>query len=59
MDRRGFVTSGMAAGLAGLTGAGSGLASAVDDPRFWGFGKTRADGTVRLSSNENPSSTTW
>ena len=54
MDRKGFVTSGMAAGLAGLTGAGSGLAGILDGSRFWSVGKTLADGTVRLSSNENP-----
>jgi histidinol-phosphate aminotransferase len=55
MDRRGFVTSGMAAGLAGLTGvggtAGTGL---LERSGLWRVGKTLADGTVRLSSNENP-----
>lgn len=62
MDRRGFVTSGMAAGLAGagalgtLAPAGAGdllaraLSVAAPPPRR---GKTQADGTVRLSSNEN------
>jgi histidinol-phosphate aminotransferase len=54
MDRKGFVTSGMAAGLAGLTGAGSGLAGILESSSFWSVGKTQADGTVRLSSNENP-----
>ena len=54
MDRRGFVTSGMAAGLAGFSGAGSGLAGMLADGGLWSVGKTLADGTVRLSSNENP-----
>lgn len=53
MDRRGFVTSGMAAGLAGLTGAG-GAAGLLKGSGLWRVGKTLADGTVRLSSNENP-----
>lgn len=53
MDRRGFVTSGMAAGLAGLGGGGSAL-GALLRPSAWRPGKTLDDGTVRLSSNENP-----
>jgi histidinol-phosphate aminotransferase len=53
MDRRGFVTTGMAATLAGLTGTG-GVAGALRRPSFWRTGKTLPDGTVRLSSNENP-----
>jgi histidinol-phosphate aminotransferase len=53
MDRRGFVTTGMAAGLAGLGGLG-GAAGIVDPALFWRVGKTLPDGTVRLSSNENP-----
>jgi len=53
MDRRGFVTSGMAASLAGLTGLG-GTAGLMDRSGLWRVGKTLADGTVRLSSNENP-----
>ena len=53
MDRRGFVTSGMAAGLAGITGVG-GAAGLLEGAPFWRGGKTLADGTVRLSSNENP-----
>lgn len=53
MDRRGFVTSGMAAGLAGLTGAG-GAAGLLERSGLWRMGKTLDDGTVRLSSNENP-----
>lgn len=43
----------MAAGLAGLTGAG-GTAALLGSPGIWRVGKTLADGTVRLSSNENP-----
>ena len=54
MDRRGFVTAGTTVGLAGLTGAGAGLASLLDGIPGWGPGKTLQDGTVRLSSNENP-----
>jgi histidinol-phosphate aminotransferase len=52
MDRRGFVTSGMAAGLAGLTGLGG--AALLERAGLGRVGKTLADGTVRLSSNENP-----
>ena len=54
MDRRGFVTSGMAAGLAGLGGAGSALGTLLERSPSWAPGKTLADGTVKLSSNENP-----
>lgn len=54
MDRRGFVTSGMAAGLAGLGGAGGALGTLLRGGGVWTPGKTLADGTVRLSSNENP-----
>jgi len=54
MDRRGFVTTGMAAGLAGLTSAGGGLSGVLERSGFWRVGKTLPDGTVRLSSNENP-----
>ena len=54
MDRRGFVTSGMAAGLAGMTGASGALGSLLEQTPGWGPGKTRADGVIRLSSNENP-----
>ena len=50
MDRRGFVTSGMAAGLTGITGAGGALGTLLE----WTPGKTLADGDIRLSSNENP-----
>ena len=53
MDRRGFVTSGVAAGLVGLGGAAP-FARALTDGGIWRVGKTRADGTLRLSSNENP-----
>lgn len=54
MDRRGFVTTGMAAGLVGAGGAGSALGTLLERMPGWGPGKTLADGTVRLSSNENP-----
>ncbi len=54
MDRRGFVTAGMAAGLAGVAGSGGGLAGVLGRGAPWRVGKTLADGTVRLSSNENP-----
>ena len=54
MDRRGFVGSGMAAGLAGITGAGGALGTLLDRTPGWGPGKTDADGNIRLSSNENP-----
>lgn len=53
MDRRGFVTTGLAAGLATLPAAPAGahrLVEALLAPT----GKTLPDGTVRLSSNENP-----
>lgn len=53
MDRRGFVTTGMAAGLAGLTGGGSAVGSLFGRVPSWAVGKTLQDGTVRLSSNEN------
>jgi histidinol-phosphate aminotransferase len=53
MDRRGFVTSGMAAGLAGISGAGS-LGALLQRTPGWGRGKTDENGVVRLSSNENP-----
>lgn len=54
MDRRGFVTSGLAAGLTGVTGAGASLAHLLERAPGWGPGKTLPDGTVKLSSNENP-----
>ncbi len=54
MDRRGFVTSGMAAGLAGITGAGSGLPGLIQAGSLGRVGKTLPDGSVKLSSNENP-----
>jgi histidinol-phosphate aminotransferase len=53
MDRRGFVTSGMAAGLAGISGAGT-LGALLGRTPGWGPGKTDENGVVRLSSNENP-----
>lgn len=54
MDRRGFVTSGMAAGLAGVTGAGGALGALLERTPGFGPGKTDANGNIRLSSNENP-----
>ena len=54
MDRRGFVSSGVVAGLAGLAGAGGGAAAVLERTGLGRTGKTLADGTVRLSSNENP-----
>ncbi|MDA0328102.1 MAG: aminotransferase class I/II-fold pyridoxal phosphate-dependent enzyme [Gemmatimonadetes bacterium] len=54
MDRRGFVTSGMAASLAGMTGAGGALGALLDKTPGWGPGKTDVNGVVRLNSNENP-----
>ena len=53
MDRRGFVTAGMAAGLAGLGSAGGGL-GVLGRSGLWRVGKTLPDGTIRLSQNENP-----
>jgi histidinol-phosphate aminotransferase len=54
MDRRGFVTSGLAAGLAGITGGGASLGALLD----YRFGRapdrSTADGPIRFSSNENP-----
>src|SRR3990172_7497221 len=54
MDRRGFVTTGLAAGLAGFAGAGSAVTAGLERSGLFRVGKTLADGTVRLSSNENP-----
>ena len=54
MDRRGFVTSGMAAGVAGITGAGGALGTLLERTDGWSPGKTLATGDIRLSSNENP-----
>ena len=54
MDRRGFVTSGMAAGLAGVTGAGGTLGALLDRSPLFRVGKRDNDGNIRLSSNENP-----
>ncbi len=54
MDRRGFVSSGMAAGLAGLTASGAGLGAWLENARGFTPGKRLANGDIRLSSNENP-----
>jgi histidinol-phosphate aminotransferase len=54
MDRRGFITTAVAAGMAGMGGAGTSLAAAFARVPGWAPGKTMPDGTLRLSSNENP-----
>lgn len=54
MDRRGFVTSGMAASLAGATGVGGALGKFLDRTPGFGVGRTLPNGDIRLSSNENP-----
>ncbi|MCH7565890.1 MAG: aminotransferase class I/II-fold pyridoxal phosphate-dependent enzyme [Gemmatimonadetes bacterium] len=54
MDRRGFVTSGMAAGVAGISGAGSAMATLLARTPGWSSGKTLPSGDIRLNSNENP-----
>ncbi len=54
MDRRGFVTAGVAAGLTSVTGGGAALASLLAGRPGWAPGKTLPDGTVKLSANENP-----
>jgi histidinol-phosphate aminotransferase len=54
MDRRGFVTTGLAAGLAGVAGTGGTLTATLERSGLFRIGKTLDDGTVRLSSNENP-----
>jgi histidinol-phosphate aminotransferase len=54
MDRRGFVTTGLAAGLAGFAGTGGAVTAGLERSGLFRVGKTLADGTVRLSSNENP-----
>jgi histidinol-phosphate aminotransferase len=59
MDRRGFISAGVAAGVAGLGTAGLGgvggaLSAALDRIPGWAPGKTMPDGTLRLNSNENP-----
>ncbi|MDX1647839.1 MAG: hypothetical protein R3304_11900, partial [Longimicrobiales bacterium] len=54
MDRRGFVTSGMAAGLAGFTGAGGALGGLLERSPLFRVGKRDENGNIRLSSNENP-----
>ncbi|MCA9736030.1 MAG: aminotransferase class I/II-fold pyridoxal phosphate-dependent enzyme [Gemmatimonadota bacterium] len=54
MDRRGFVSTGMAAGLAGAGVAGSGLGGLLSRSGLFRVGKTLPNGNVRLSSNENP-----
>jgi histidinol-phosphate aminotransferase len=44
----------MAAGLAGISGAGGSLGALLERTPGWGPGKTDENGVVRLSSNENP-----
>jgi len=44
----------MAAGLAGVGGVGTSLATLLGRTPGWGPGRTLPDGSVKLSSNENP-----
>ena len=53
MDRRGFVGTGMAAGLVGVSGTAASLTALLEHTPGWGPGKTLPDGSVKLSSNEN------
>ena len=53
MDRRGFVGTGMAAGLVGVSGTATSLAALLEHTPGWGPGKTLPDGSIKLSSNEN------
>ena len=54
MDRRGFVTTGMATGLAGFSGVGGALGALLAETSPWSSARPSDNGTVRLSSNENP-----
>ncbi len=54
MDRRGFVTSGMAAGLASITGGGTALGTLLDRALGPSAGRRDQEALIRLSSNENP-----
>lgn len=54
MDRRGFVTSGMATGLAGITAGGGSLGALLSRMPGFAPGKTLPNGDIKLSSNENP-----
>ncbi len=54
MDRRGFVTSGMAAGLVGASGSAGTLAALLERTPGIGPGRRLPSGEIRLSSNENP-----
>jgi histidinol-phosphate aminotransferase len=53
MDRRGFVGTGMAAGLVGVGGAATSLSALLERTPGWSPGKTLPDGSVKLASNEN------
>ena len=53
MNRRGFVAAG-AAGLIGTSASGTLLSSLASASPTSPAGKTLTDGTIRLSSNENP-----
>ena len=52
MDRRGFVTSGMAAGLAGFSGASGALGTLLDRAPGFARGKTLANGDIRYHVND-------
>lgn len=55
MDRRGFVTTGIAAGLAGAGGTTAALETALRrSGPWWSPRSSDADGIIKLSSNENP-----
>ena len=54
MDRRGFVSSGLAAGIVGASTAGVSFNALLQRVPGLGVGKTLPNGDVRLSSNENP-----
>jgi len=54
MDRRGFVSTGMAAGIVGASSTGMGLGALLERTPGWSPGRTLPNGDIRLSSNENP-----
>jgi len=53
MDRRGFVGTGMAAGLLGVSSASVSVAALLQRSPGWGAGNMLPDGSIKLSSNEN------
>ena len=54
MDRRGFVSSGVVAGLASAAGTGSALTRLLAPGSGLGHGRTLPNGDIRLCFNENP-----